>query len=109
MKELVVSIYRHIIPETIRRKYSEKMRDRRIEQANLEEMERCSFGELNKDKTFYVIRVETDQQWGLFSTYMAVASSAKYAIEHGGGNHLQTFNPACLHCNFSHFLYPFHI
>ena len=83
MQELVVSIYRHIIPETIRRKYSEKMRDRRIEQANLEEMERCSFGELNKDKTFYVIRVETDQQWGLFSTYMAVASSAKYAIEHG--------------------------
>lgn len=83
MKNLLVSIYRHMIPEIVRRKYSEAIRDRRIERANLRELEKRSFGELNKDKTFYVIRVEQEQQWGLFSAYMAVVSSIKYAIAYG--------------------------
>lgn len=83
MKNLLISIYRHMIPEIVRRKYSEAMRDRRIERANLRELEKCSFGDLNKDKTFYVIRVEQEQQWGLFSAYMAVVSSIKYALDHG--------------------------
>lgn len=83
MKNLLISIYRHLIPEPVRRIYSEAVRDWKIEQSNRKELKRCSFGKLNRDRTFYVIRVEQEQQWGLFSAYMAVVSSIKYAMDHG--------------------------
>lgn len=47
------------------------------------ELEKKSFGELNKDKIFYVIRTDGTQHWGVFTTYLFVLSNVKYAVEHG--------------------------
>lgn len=77
------TVYRAIIPESIRRKYSEMMRERVMNKKTLAESEKRTFGNLNKDKTFYVIRTDNAQHWGVFSTYLFVLSNVKYAIEHG--------------------------
>lgn len=77
------AIYRGIIPESIRRKYSEIMHERKMNKKTLAELERKSFGDLNKDKTFYVVRTDNTQRWGVFSTYFFVLSNVKYAVEHG--------------------------
>mgnify|MGYP001028164682 CR=1 FL=1 len=76
-------LYRHIIPESIRRKCSEMMYEREMNRKTLAELERRTFGDLNKDKTFYVIRTDNTQGWGVFSTYLFVLSNVKYAVEHG--------------------------
>ncbi len=77
------NIYRSIIPENIRRKYSEIIHEREMNKKTLAELEKRSFGELNRGKTFYVIRTNNTQHWGVFSTYLFVLSNVKYAIEHG--------------------------
>lgn len=77
------NIYRRVIPEDIRRKYSEMMHEREMNKKTLAELERKSFGDLNKDKTFYVIRTDNTQHWGVFSTYLMVLSNVKFAVEHG--------------------------
>lgn len=77
------TVYRSIIPENIRRKYSEMMHEREMNKKTLAELEKRSFGDLNKDKTFYVIRTDNTQNWGVFSTYLFVLSNVKYAVEHG--------------------------
>lgn len=79
----VVMIYRSIVPENIRKRYSEKIYERKMNKKTLAELERKSFGDLNKDKTFYVVRTDNTQQWGVFSTYLFVLSNVKYAVEHG--------------------------
>lgn len=80
---LFTTIYRSIIPEGIRRKYSEKMFEWKMNKKTLAELEKRTFGDLNKDKTFYVIRTDNTQGWGVFSTYLFVLSNVKYAVEHG--------------------------
>lgn len=76
-------IYRNIIPENIRRRYSEMIYEWKMNRKTLAELEKKSFGALNKDKTFYVIRTDNTQHWGLFSTYLFVLSNIKYAVERG--------------------------
>lgn len=76
-------IYRGLIPEDVRKKYSEMIYIRKMDKKTLAELEKKSFGDLNKDKTFYVIRTDNTQEWGVFSTYLFVLSNVKYAVEHG--------------------------
>ncbi len=82
-EKLFTKIYRSIIPENIRRKYSEMVHEREMNKKTLAELEKKSFGDLNKGRTFYVIRTDNTQHWGLFSTYLFVLSNVKYAVEHG--------------------------
>lgn len=77
------TIYRSIISEHVRRKYSEMMYERKMNKKTREELERKSFGKLNKDKIFYVIRTDNTQHWGIFTTYLFVLSNVKYAVERG--------------------------
>lgn len=77
------TVYRSIIPESIRRKYSEIMHEREMNKKTLAELEKRTFGNLNKDRTFYVIRTDNTQNWGVFSTYLFVLSNVKYAVDHG--------------------------
>ncbi len=77
------NIYRRIIPEDLRRKYSETMREREMNKKTLAESERKSFGDLNKDKTFYVIRTDNTQHWGIATTCSMVLNNIKYAVNRG--------------------------
>lgn len=82
-EKLFTNIYRNIIPENIRRKYSEMVHGWEMNKKTLAELEKKSFGDLNKGRTFYVIRTDNTQHWGVFSTYLFVLSNVKYAVEHG--------------------------
>lgn len=83
MDNWFAKIYRSLIPEDVRKKYSEMLYERKMNKKTLAELEKKSFGDLNKDKTFYVIRTDNTQEWGVFSTYLFVLSNVKYAVEHG--------------------------
>lgn len=80
---ILIATYRHVIPEDIRRRWSEMQLDWKMEKKNQAVLEKRSFGDLNKDKTFYVIRTDSTQHWGVFTTYLFVLSNIKYAEEHG--------------------------
>lgn len=77
------ALYRNIVPENVREKYSQMMFARKMNKKTLAELERKTFGDLNKDKSFYVVRTDNTQRWGVFSTYLFVLSNVKYAVDHG--------------------------
>lgn len=81
--DFLLKIYRKIIPEKARRAYNEAYQKLRVFCINKRAMQRKSYGELNKDKTFYVIRTDSTQQWGVFTTCSMVLNNLKYASEHG--------------------------
>lgn len=83
LENILITAYRHVIPEGIRRRWSEMQLDWKMEKKNQVVLEKKSFGDLNKDKTFYVIRTDSTQHWGVFTTYLFVLSNIKYAQEHG--------------------------
>lgn len=83
LENILITVYRHVIPDGIRRRWSEMLYDWKMEKMNRAVLEKKSFGDLNKDKTFYVIRTDSTQRWGVFSTYLFVLSNIKYAQEHG--------------------------
>ncbi len=80
---LLLKIYRGVIPEQIREDFNQKYQNIRTEHYNRHDMKRVSFGDLNKDKTFYVIRTDSTQAWGLGSTCTMVLNNIKYAIARG--------------------------
>ena len=80
---ILLKIYRKIIPEKVRRAYNEAFQQFRVFRINKQAMQRKSYGELNKDKTFYVIRTDSTQHWGVFTTCSMVLNNLKYASEHG--------------------------
>lgn len=80
---ILLKMYRTIIPERIRRAYNEFYQKLRVFCINKQAMQRKSYGELNKDKIFYVIRTDSTQHWGVFTTCLMVLNNLKYADEHG--------------------------
>jgi len=59
------------------------MREREMNKKTLAELERKCFGDLNKDKTFYVIRTDNMQHWGIGTTCSMVLNNIKYAVNRG--------------------------
>lgn len=82
-ENFLIKVYRSIISENIRRNANEKIDDIRIEYKNRKIMERKHFGSKNIDKIFYVIRTDSKQEWGVFTTYNFVLNNIKYACERG--------------------------
>lgn len=78
----VRSLYRKVIPLSIRKMvypmvYSMISKRYRVRR----ERRRC-YGKLNRDKTFYVIRQDLSE-WGLYTTVRAFLWHIKYAVEKG--------------------------
>lgn len=78
-----MDLYRKIVPEKVRRSYNELYQNLRIEHENRRLMEHRSFGNLNRDKTFYVIRTDSRQDWGVATAALIVLNNIKYALDKG--------------------------
>lgn len=79
----LLDIYRKIIPEKQRKALNEFLAEYNTNRENKCLMERKSFGELNKDKTFYVVRTDSTQEWGIARAACMVLNNIKYAQERG--------------------------
>lgn len=83
MTKFILNCYRKIIPKDIRQKIGEHIKQLKINLKNFQLMKKRRYGKLNKDKTFYVIRVEAEQYWGVFTTCLMVLNNIIYAEEKG--------------------------
>lgn len=79
----LLEIYRKIVPERVRKTYNEWLQKQRISRDNRRDMEKKSFGNKNKKETFYVIRTDSTQQWGIATTCSIVLNGIKYAVDRG--------------------------
>ena len=79
----LLDIYRKIIPEKQRKALNEFLAEYNTNRENKCLMERKSFGELNKDKTFYVVRTDSTQEWGIARAACMVLNNIEYAQERG--------------------------
>lgn len=79
----VLKIYRKLVPEKIRKSYNVGFQKLQILYKNKRAMRKQNYGNLNKDKTFYVIYSEWPQTWGLATTVSIVLNNIKYAIDRG--------------------------
>ncbi len=80
---LILRLYRKLVPDQIRRAYNEGFQKLKIFYKNRCAMRKKHYGMLNKDKTFYVIYSAWPQSWGLATTVSIVLNNIKYAIERG--------------------------
>ncbi len=80
---LILGLYRKLVPDQIRRAYNEELQKIRREYKNKCAMRRRHYGTLNRDKTFYVIYSEWPQTWGLATTVSIVLNNIKYAVTRG--------------------------
>lgn len=81
--QFILKLYRKLIPEKVRRAYNIGFQKLKTRYKNKRAMQIHRYGELNKDKTFYVIYSEWSQTWGLATTVSIVLNNIKYAVEHG--------------------------
>ena len=79
----LLKIYRKIVPEKLRETYNKEFQKLRISWMNRRGMERKKYGTLNKDKTFYIIRTDSTQHWGIGTTCTMVLNNIKYAANKG--------------------------
>ncbi len=79
----ILGLYRKLVPDQIRRAYNAELQKIRREYKNKRAMRRRHYGTLNRDKTFYVIRSEWPQSWGIATTACIVLNNIKYAVERG--------------------------
>ena len=79
----LLGIYRKLVSENVRRAYNEWFQRIKIVYKNKRAMRVHRYGELNKDKTFYVIYSQWPQSWGLATTVSIVLNNIKYATERG--------------------------
>lgn len=79
----VLTIYRKMIPAGTRKACNESFQKLKTDYKNRHAMKKRHFGDLNRDKTFYVICSEWTQTWGLATTVSIVLNNIKYAVEHG--------------------------
>lgn len=78
---IMIKIWRSLVSEEKRARLNESLRDLKCEYENYRDMPRKHFGNKNKDKVFYVIRTDSQQRWGIFTTYLFVLNNIKYAHE----------------------------
>lgn len=79
----LLEIYRRLVPERVRRAYNEQFKQAKIRLKNRRAMRRRHYGDLNKDKTFYVICPKYPQSWGLATAANIVINNIQYAVERG--------------------------
>ncbi|MCM1425523.1 MAG: hypothetical protein NC118_02855 [Eubacterium sp.] len=79
----LLTIYRKIVPEKVRKAYNESFQRFRLFCVNKREMQKKKYGTLNKDKTFYVVRTDSTQRWGIGTTCTMVLNNIKYAVNKG--------------------------
>lgn len=79
----LLGIYRRLVPERTRRACNEWLQKQRISCENKREMERKSYGDKNEKETFYVIRTDSTQHWGIATTCSIVLNGIKYAVDRG--------------------------
>lgn len=79
----LLEIYRKIVPERVRKTCNEWLQKQRISRDNRRDMERKNCGDKNKKETFYVIRTDSTQRWGIATTCSMVLNGIKYAVDRG--------------------------
>lgn len=79
----LLGIYRRLVPESARQACNEWLQRRRISLDNKRDMEKNSYGNQNEKETFYVIRTDSTQHWGIATTCSIVLNGIKYAVDRG--------------------------
>lgn len=79
----LVNLYRKIVPEKVRRGYNVAAKKAIISYKNKREIKKHKYGDLNSDKTFYVIRNDSTQLWGIGTTCAMVLNNIEYAVRRG--------------------------
>lgn len=79
----VLKIYRKLVPEKTRKAYNEWLQRMKMSYRNKRDMEKKSYGEKNRKETFYVIRTDSTQHWGIGTACFMVLNNIKYAVERG--------------------------
>lgn len=79
----LLKIYRAIVPEKVRIKANVICQKLVVIYKNKRAMKKINGGNLNKDKTFYVIRTTQQQGWGPAVACQIVLNNIKYALERG--------------------------
>lgn len=79
----ILKLYRKLVPEKVRRACNVSLQKMQTAYKNKRAMEVHRYGDLHKDKTFYVIYSQWPQTWGLATTVSIVVNNIKYAVEHG--------------------------
>lgn len=79
----LLGIYRKIVPESARRAANEWLQKQRISGENRRDMERKSYGDRNPEETFYVIRTDSTQRWGIATTCSIALNGIRYAVDRG--------------------------
>lgn len=79
----LLRIYRKLIPESVRKGCNEWLQRQRISYRNRRDMEKKCCGDRNKRETFYVIRTDSTQQWGIATACSIVLNGIKYAVDRG--------------------------
>lgn len=79
----ILRLYRKLVPDQVRRAYNEGFQKIITIYKNRRAMHKKCYGDLNKDKTFYVIYSECPQTWGLATTVSIVLNNIKYAVDRG--------------------------
>lgn len=79
----ILKLYRKLVPEKVRRACNVSLQKMQTAYKNKRAMQVHRYGDLHKDKTFYVIYSQWPQTWGLATTVSIVVNNIKYAVEHG--------------------------
>ncbi len=79
----ILKLYRKLVPEKVRRACNVSLQKMQTAYKNKRAMQVHRYGDLNKDKTFYVIYSQWPQTWGLATTVSIVLNNIKYATERG--------------------------
>lgn len=79
----LLKVYRRLIPESIRKAGNVWLQKIKMSYKNKRAMERKKYGDKNKKETFYVIRTDSTQHWGIATTCFMVLNNIQYAVERG--------------------------
>lgn len=79
----LLELYRNIVPQEVRRAYNIFFQQIKTKCQNRLLMEKKRFGDQNKDKTFYVIRTDSTQEWGIATACIMVLNNIVYAERKG--------------------------
>ncbi len=80
---LILRLYRKLVPDQIRRAYNEGFQKLKMIYKNKRVMRKRSYGDRNKKEIFYVIRTDSTQSWGIATACSMVLNNIKYAVDRG--------------------------
>lgn len=79
----LLEIYRRLVPEKTRESYNVWLQKIKMSYRNKRDMERKNYGDKNKKETFYVIRTDSTQHWGIATACFMVLNNIQYAVDKG--------------------------